>query len=82
MTCVVLIMIQVYYKEAVGAFLVFDNTRMSTFDAVAKWKNDIDAKVHLPDGRPIPVVILANKVLCDAYQCHCRAIWARMLLNT
>eukprot|EP00032_Breviata_anathema_P000402 JZ549110.1.p1 GENE.JZ549110.1~~JZ549110.1.p1 ORF type:complete len:192 (+),score=15.36 JZ549110.1:101-676(+) len=54
-------MTRVYYKEAVGAFLVFDNMRMSTFDAVAKWKNDIDAKVHLPDGRPIPVVLLANK---------------------
>ena len=55
-------MTRVYYKEAVGAFLVFDITRMSTFDAVQKWKADIDEKVTLPDGSKIPVVLLANKV--------------------
>ena len=44
--------------------VVFDVTRVSTFEAVQKWKNDIDAKVLLPpDNRPIPVVLLANK--CD-----------------
>jgi len=53
----------VYYKEAVGALVVFDVTRVTTFEAVTKWKNDIDAKVMLPDGSPIPVVLLANK--CD-----------------
>jgi len=57
-------MTRVYYKEAVGAMVVFDVTRVGTFDAVAKWKNDIDCKVTLPpDDRPIPVVLLANK--CD-----------------
>jgi GTPase SAR1 family protein len=56
-------MTRVYYKEAVGAMVVFDVTRVGTFDAVAKWKNDIDCKVTLPpDDRPIPVVLLANKV--------------------
>jgi GTPase SAR1 family protein len=55
---------QVYYKEAVGAFVVFDVTRISTFEGVLKWKHDINAKVTLPpDNRPIPVVLLANK--CD-----------------
>ena len=53
---------QVYYKEAVGAFIVFDVTRASTFEAVQKWKNDLDSKVMLPNGSPIPVVLLANKV--------------------
>merc|ERR1711982_219970 len=38
-------------------------TRVSTFEAVQKWKSDIDAKVFLSDNRPIPVVLLANK--CD-----------------
>lgn len=38
-------MTRVYYKEAVGAFVVFDVTRVSTFEAVQKWKKDIDAKV-------------------------------------
>ena len=56
-------MTRVYYKEAVGAFVVFDVTRSATFEAVQKWKNDIDVKVTLPDDRPIPVVLLANK--CD-----------------
>ena len=55
-------MTRVYYKEAVGAFVVFDITRMSTFDAVQKWKADIDEKVVFPGGQNIPVVLLANKV--------------------
>ncbi|XP_067845423.1 ras-related protein Rab-32-like [Heptranchias perlo] len=56
-------MTRVYYKEAVGAFIVFDVTRRSTFDAVLKWKSDLDSKVKLPNGKPIPAVLLANK--CD-----------------
>ncbi|CAD0194603.1 unnamed protein product [Chrysodeixis includens] len=56
-------MTRVYYKEAVGAFIVFDVSRVATFDAVVKWKNDLDAKVQLPDGSPIPCILLANK--CD-----------------
>lgn len=56
-------MTRVYYKEAVGAFIVFDVTRAATFDAVLKWKQDLDAKVTLPDGNSIPCVLLANK--CD-----------------
>lgn len=56
-------MTRVYYKEAVGAFVVFDLSRSSTFEAVLKWKSDLDSKVHLPNGNPIPAVLLANK--CD-----------------
>lgn len=37
-------------------------TRSATFDAVIKWKQDLDAKVQLPDGSPIPCILLANKV--------------------
>lgn len=57
-------MTRVYYKEAVGAFIVFDVSRVATFDAVVKWKNDLDTKVQLPDGSPIPCILLANKVTC------------------
>lgn len=53
---------RVYYKEAVGAFVVFDVTRQATFDAVKKWKQDLDSKVQLPDGSTIPCMLLANKV--------------------
>ncbi|KAH7828348.1 Rab32A3 [Monocercomonoides exilis] len=58
-------MTRVYYREAVGALIVFDLTRPATLDTVKKWKADIDAKVRLQDDHesPIPVVLLANK--CD-----------------
>jgi len=56
-------MTRVYYKDAVGCLIVFDVTRQSTFEAVAKWKHDLDTKVQLADGQPVPCVLLANK--CD-----------------
>ncbi|XP_059833001.1 ras-related protein Rab-38-like [Hemitrygon akajei] len=56
-------MTRVYYREAVGAFIVFDVSRASTFEAVSKWKSDLDSKVRLQNGRPVPAVLLANK--CD-----------------
>lgn len=62
-------MTRVYYKEAVGAFIVFDVTRQSTFESVTKWKQDLDAKVQLPDGSPIPCVLLANKVSSHSIFC-------------
>lgn len=55
---------RVYYKGAVGAFVVYDVSRAITFQNVLKWKNDLDTKVQLPKGRGnIPVVLLANKVI-------------------
>ncbi|XP_058613876.1 ras-related protein Rab-38 isoform X2 [Onychostoma macrolepis] len=54
-------MTRVYYREAVGALIVFDVTRASTFDAVLKWKDDLDLKVTLSNGKPVPAVLLANK---------------------
>jgi Ras-related protein Rab-32 len=58
-------MTRVYYKEAVGAFVVFDISRQETFEEVKKWKADIDSKVFLSKGKNIPVVLLANKVDLD-----------------
>lgn len=55
-------MTRVYYKEASGALVVYDITRATTFDGITKWKQDLDSKVGLADGRPIPSVLLANKV--------------------
>ncbi|KAI8374865.1 P-loop containing nucleoside triphosphate hydrolase protein [Blakeslea trispora] len=58
-------MTRVYYKEALGAIVVYDMTRPQTFEGVTKWKNDIDSKVTLPDawgGGQIPVILLANKM--------------------
>lgn len=56
-------MTRVYYKDAVGAFIVFDINVPKTFDAVARWKADLDSKVSLSDGSKIPCLLLANK--CD-----------------
>ena len=42
--------------------IVFDCTRQSTFDAVLTWKNDLDSKVLLPNGEPVPCLLLSNKV--------------------
>ena len=56
-------MTRVYYREAMGAFIVFDVTRPTTFEAVAKWKEDLDSKLMLANGQSIATVLLANK--CD-----------------
>lgn len=63
-------MTRVYYKDALGAFIVFDISRPSTFDTVIKWKQDLDAKVSLEDGTPIPCVLLANKVSDTRASCR------------
>lgn len=47
----------------VAAALVFDISRVATFQSVKKWLNDLREKVILPDGSSIPIVLLANK--CD-----------------
>jgi len=54
-------MTRVYYKEASAAFIVFDFNNISTYQNVKNWKNDIDVKVRLPNGNPLPIVLLANK---------------------
>uniref|UniRef100_A0A8D3B5K3 Ras-related protein Rab n=1 Tax=Scophthalmus maximus TaxID=52904 RepID=A0A8D3B5K3_SCOMX len=56
-------MTRVYYREAMGAFIVFDVTRPTTFEAVIKWKEDLDSKLLLGNGQSIATVLLANK--CD-----------------
>lgn len=38
-------------------------SQQGTFDAVTKWRDDINSKVVLPNGEQIPILLLANK--CD-----------------
>lgn len=52
---------RVYYRDAVAAMIVFDVTRPNTFEMVEKWKQDIEDKVFLPDMKPIPCILIANK---------------------
>jgi len=55
---------RMYYREARGAFIVFDVCKDRTLlEGAMKWKADIDNKVLLPNGKPLPVILLANK--CD-----------------
>lgn len=56
-------MTRLYYKDAMGACVVFDATRPKTFTSVESWRHDLNSRVCLPDGSPIPCVLLANK--CD-----------------
>lgn len=56
-------MTRVYYQQAAGALIVYDATDPQSFAGVQQWKEDVDYKVTLPDGRPIPCVLVANK--CD-----------------
>ncbi|PRP80154.1 ras-related protein Rab-32-like [Planoprotostelium fungivorum] len=51
-------MTRVYYKGAHGAMVVFDVTKDKTFQAVPRWKKDIDSNLD-----NIPTVLVANK--CD-----------------
>ncbi|KPP65355.1 ras-related protein Rab-38-like, partial [Scleropages formosus] len=65
-------MMRVYYRDAVGALLVFDVTRASTFEAVLKWKGDLDSKVMLSNGRSVPTVLLANKADQSLHGLRCQ----------
>lgn len=56
-------MTRVYYRDALGALVVYDMTRSCTFEAVRKWKEDLDDKVSVSGGKQIAAVLLANK--CD-----------------
>jgi Ras-related protein Rab-32 len=55
---------RVYYKSALGCFIVFDVTRASTFEAVIRWKEELK-EVTLPNGSPLPCVLLANNVMIE-----------------
>ena len=56
-------MTRVYFKESNAACIVFDVSNRDSFNAVIRWKQEVDKKVFLPSGQPVPVLLLANKVL-------------------
>ncbi|XP_077521802.1 ras-related protein Rab-32B-like [Amblyomma americanum] len=56
-------MTRVYYKYATAAVIVYDLSRPTTLHSVLKWKADLADKVELSNGRPLPVLLVANK--CD-----------------
>lgn len=55
-------MTRVYYKDAHSCIIMFDLSNRNSFHNTLKWKQDVDAKCSLPDGSPIPCMLLGNKV--------------------
>jgi len=52
---------RIFYTHAVAAVIVYDIMDRDSYESAVKWKQDIDAKVFLPSGAKIPVLLLANK---------------------
>lgn len=53
-------MTRVYYRDAVGAIIVYDQTNPNSFDNIMKWKMDIDEKVSIANYS-IPILLIGNK---------------------
>ena len=45
--------------------MIYDVTQRTSLDHCLQWKKDIDDVVQLSNGDPIPIVLIANKVLCE-----------------
>lgn len=59
-------MTRVYYQEACAAFVVFNVIESTSFEKAESWKKDIDSKVFTSENKPIPCVLLGNKIdLCE-----------------
>ncbi|KAI6243953.1 Ras-related protein Rab [Aphelenchoides fujianensis] len=56
-------MMRVYYRDSHGAVVVCDCSKKDTVAGAFRWKKDLDYKLVLDNGQPIPAVLLANK--CD-----------------
>ncbi|KFO19622.1 Nuclear ubiquitous casein and cyclin-dependent kinases substrate [Fukomys damarensis] len=56
-------MTRLYYRDASACVIMFDVTNAATFSNSQRWKQDLDSKLTLPSGEPVPCLLLANK--CD-----------------
>lgn len=52
---------KVYYHNAVGAIVVSSLEKQETLENAEKWREQIASLTHLPNGSPIPVVLVANQ---------------------
>lgn len=55
-------MTRLYYRDASACVIMFDVTNATTFSNSQRWKQDLDSKLTLPNGEPVPCLLLANKV--------------------
>jgi small GTP-binding protein len=58
-------MMRLYYIGIMGAFVVVDSTRSSTFDGAIAWKRNFEVtcnwQQYYPEGASCPVILLINK---------------------
>ncbi|CAD5229408.1 unnamed protein product [Bursaphelenchus okinawaensis] len=54
-------MMRVYYRDSHGAVVLCDCTKKDTVAGAFRWKKDLDYKLRLDNGDPIPAILLANK---------------------
>ena len=54
---------RVYYRGAHACIIVFDRQDPSPFAEISSRKKDLDLKVVLSNGSPVPCILFANK--CD-----------------
>lgn len=57
-------MTRIYFKDAIGAIIVFDSTNKQTLKSVDTWKEDLDTKVIFPGtvNDKIPAIAIAGKI--------------------
>jgi len=55
-------MTHIFYKDAAGCLIVFDESRSSTLHGAVKWKDDFDNKVNFDEDNQVPCVLVGNKV--------------------
>ncbi|XP_068105722.1 ras-related protein Rab-32-like [Hyperolius riggenbachi] len=67
-------MTRLYYREAAGALVVCDLGRAATLHSVIRWKEDLDSKVSLKNGKPIPMILIGNKCDLIPYGVNCQNI--------
>ena len=51
-----------FARDAFGCILFFDSSNKQSLDSLLKWKQSLDSAVRLVDNKPIPCVLVANKV--------------------
>ena len=52
---------KLFCRGASGAIVVADITNKESLENTLKWKEQVDTHVALRNGKPIPMVLLANK---------------------
>ena len=55
-------MTHVFYKDADFCLIIFDISNRDSFEACAKWKQDLDEKYVKDNGTSCPCLLIGNKV--------------------